>query len=86
MLSTSAPVSAAAGRRPGGARQLRTWQRRAHLLAGLAVAAHVYVGAVAESPLGAAVRWVLLPALVASGMAMWQAPRLRRLARGRSRT
>ncbi len=85
MLSITASTSASPARRPGSARQLRTWQRRAHLLAGLAVVAHVYLDPAAGSPLGAAVRWVLLPALVASGLAMWQAPRLCRLARSRSR-
>jgi hypothetical protein len=86
MLSTKPETASPRTRRPGGARQLRTWQRRAHLLAGLAVVVHVYLDPGADSPLGVAVRWVLLPALVASGVAMWQAPRLRRLARGGSRS
>jgi len=85
MLSITGPPAAPRTRRPGGARQLRTWQRRAHLLAGLAVVIQLYADPAADSPLAVAVRWVLLPALVVSGMAMWQAPRLRRLARGRSR-
>jgi hypothetical protein len=85
MLSTIGSTTAPRTRHPGGARQLRTWQRRAHLLAGLALVVHVYLDPGADSPLDVAVRWVLLPALVASGLAMWQAPRLRRLARARSR-
>ena len=79
------PPASPRTRQPGGARQQRTWQRRAHLLAGLAVVVQLYADPGADSPLAVAVRWVLVPALVVSGMAMWQAPRLRRLARGRSR-
>lgn len=65
-------------RRPGGARQVRVLQRRLHLVAGIAIVLHVYADPAADSPLALAVRWVLLPALVASGMAMWQWPRVRR--------
>jgi hypothetical protein len=47
-------------------------------LAGLAVAVLLYAGPGADSPLALAVRWVLVPALVGSGRARWQAGRERR--------
>jgi hypothetical protein len=59
------------------ARQQRKLQRTVHVLAGAAVLGYVYVpamGAVREL-----IRFLLLPLLVATGVAMWQAPRLRRL-------
>lgn len=56
--------------------QQRKAERVAHLVAAALVAAYVYL------PLGDApanlIRWVALPALVMSGLAMWQAARLRR--------
>ena len=64
---------------PGKQRKL---QRAAHLVAGGLLLAYVYV------PLGDGlddlVRVVVLPLLVATGVAMWQAPRIRR-ALGRAR-
>jgi hypothetical protein len=58
---------------------LRRAQRRAHLLAGAVLFAYVYV------PLGAeledVVRFVVFPVLALTGIAMWQAARLRRAAR-----
>lgn len=65
-----------------GPRQVRRLQRGLHLLTGLAVAMYVYV-LPWSSPMAASIRWAVLPALVASGLAMWQWPRLRRLARRR---
>lgn len=62
----------------------RKLQRVVHLVAGAMLLAYVYV------PLGsgaeALVRFVVFPALVASGMAMWQAPRIRRVLRRRGVT
>jgi hypothetical protein len=59
--------------------QQRKLQRLVHLVAGAALLAYVYL------PLDAAVedfvRFVAFPALVASGLAMWQAPRIRRFRR-----
>jgi hypothetical protein len=54
----------------------RKLQRVVHLVAGAALLGYVY------APLGgeleAAVRMVVFPLLVVTGIAMWQAPRLRR--------
>lgn len=55
----------------------RKAQRAAHLLAALVLAAYVY------APFGAGlrdtVRFIVLPVLVLTGVAMWQAVRIRRL-------
>jgi hypothetical protein len=72
-------------RRTGGGKKIRDRQRLAHLVAGLAVVAYVYLPA--SPALDAAVRWMILPALAGSGVLMWQWPKLRRWARQRgSRT
>jgi hypothetical protein len=61
---------------PGAQRRA---QRRVHLLAGAVLAAYVY------APLGAgledAVRFAVFPALAVTGIAMWQAARIRRALR-----
>jgi len=72
------------GHRPGGARRTRSLQRLAHVLTGVLVLAYVYLTPAPDAAVTQAVRWLLLPALVGSGVAMWQWPRLRRLARRRS--
>jgi hypothetical protein len=58
---------------------LRRSQRGVHLLAGAVLFAYVYV------PLGAelrdAVRFAAFPALALTGIAMWQAARIRRAVR-----
>ncbi len=60
-------------------KRVRDLQRAFHLAGGLLVMAYIY------SPLGelaafsVLVRGVVVPVLLATGMAMWQAPRLRRL-------
>lgn len=59
------------------AAQQRKAQRRLHLAAALLVIAYLY--APLEAQLQDAVRFVGLPALVVTGVAMWQAPRIRRL-------
>lgn len=69
--------------RRGGPKRTRTLQRRLHLLTGLVIAAYIYGAPAPDSAVAAGVRWLVLPALVASGVAMWQWPRLRRLARQR---
>ncbi|MFI6679831.1 hypothetical protein [Kribbella sp. NPDC050470] len=66
-------------RRTGGGKKVRDRQRLAHLVAGIAVVAYVY--APGAPALEAAVRWVILPLLAASGVLMWQWPKVRRLAR-----
>jgi hypothetical protein len=62
-----------------GAGTLRRAQRRAHLLAGAVLFAYVY------APLGAdledVVRFAVFPVLALTGIAMWQAARIRRAMR-----
>lgn len=59
------------------AAQQRKAQRRVHLAAALLLIAFLY--APLEAQLQDAVRFVGLPALVVTGVVMWQAPRVRRL-------
>ena len=59
----------------------RNMERAAHLVAGALVIAYVYLpfgGIVAN-----AIRWFALPVLVGSGLAMWQAARIRRMLKRR---
>jgi hypothetical protein len=62
---------------PAGAQ--RRAQRRVHLLAGAVLAAYVY------APLGTeledVVRFAIMPILALTGIAMWQAARIRRALR-----
>lgn len=58
------------------ARQQRKLQRAVHLAA--AVALLLYVYAPVEAQLQHAVRFLLFPLLALTGIAMWQAPRIRR--------
>ena len=66
------------------AAQQRKVQRAVHLAAALLVVGYLYVPV--EAKLQAAIRLVALPALVATGIAMWQAPRIRRLLKTIGRT
>jgi hypothetical protein len=59
------------------AAQQRRAQRRVHLAAALLLIAYLYAPLAAQ--LQDAVRFLALPALVVTGIAMWQAPRIRRL-------
>jgi thiosulfate reductase cytochrome b subunit len=59
------------------AAQQRKAQRRVHLAAALLLIAYLY--APLEDQLQDAVRFLALPALMVTGVAMWQAPRIRRL-------
>ena len=59
--------------------KLRRAQRRAHLLAAAVLLAYVY--APLESELQDVVRFAVFPALALTGIAMWQAPRIRRISR-----
>jgi hypothetical protein len=70
-------------RRTGGGKKIRDRQRLAHLLAGLALVAYVYAPGGPSPVLEAVVRWAVLPGLVASGVLMWQWPKIRRWARRR---
>ncbi len=65
------------------ARQRRA-QRLVHLAAGVVVVASVY--APFAGHLHDALRFVVLPVLVVTGIAMWQAPRIRRLRKTLGRT
>jgi hypothetical protein len=58
---------------------LRRAQRRAHLLAGAVLLAYVYAPLGAE--LEAVVRFAVFPILALTGIAMWQAARIRRALR-----
>jgi thiosulfate reductase cytochrome b subunit len=59
------------------AAQQRKAQRRVHLAAALLRITYLY--APLATQLQDAVRFLVLPALVVTGIAMWQAPRIRRL-------
>lgn len=56
----------------------RRRQRMVHLVVAVPLLAYVYATPDAGSALTWGVRWVLAPALIVSGVVMWQAPRLRR--------
>jgi thiosulfate reductase cytochrome b subunit len=66
------------------AAQQRKVQRAVHLAAALLLVAYLY--APLEAQLQDAVRFIVLPVLVVTGLAMWQAPRIRRLRKTLSRT
>jgi hypothetical protein len=69
--------------RRASAKQVRDLQRLTHLLTGAFLIAYVYLPLGPSSPVRAGIRWIALPVLVASGLLMWQWPKLRRLARRR---
>jgi hypothetical protein len=58
------------------AAQQRKVQRGVHLVGAVVLLAYVY--APLESQLQDVVRFVVFPVLIVTGMAMWQAPRIRR--------
>lgn len=66
------------------AAQQRKVQRAVHLAAALLMVAYVYMPL--EAQLQDAVRFIVLPVLVVTGIAMWQAPRIRRLRKTLTRT
>jgi hypothetical protein len=66
------------------AAQRRRVQGAVHLAAALVLLAYLY--APLEVQLQDAVRFVVLPVLVVTGVAMWQAPRIRRLRKTLTRT
>ena len=74
-------MTATTTRRTGSGRRIRDLQRLAHLAIGAALAAYVYLPGGPSPALAATVRWVLLPLLAASGVVMWQWPKIRRWAR-----
>ena len=61
----------------------RKLQRSIHLLTGALLLAYVYLPA--HGGFQTAIRAVAFPVLVATGIAMWQAPRIRRVRRQRQR-
>ena len=64
-------------------RQIRTGQRGVHLVAGALVVAYVYAAPELSDTALAVVRWLVLPVLVLSGLALWQWTRVRRALRRR---
>ena len=60
-------------------KQVRDVQRIVHLVSGLLVGAYIYTPLADVSAFSAFVQLVVVPVLVAAGMAMWQMARLRRL-------
>lgn len=63
--------------------QQRKAQRAVHLLAAFVLIAYVYAPVDAE--LHDTVRFIVLPVLVLTGVAMWQGARIRRLGRAVAR-
>ena len=60
----------------------RDMQRAAHIAGGVMLGAYVYVplvGGPVPQFAAAAMQFVIFPAVVATGVLMWQLPRLRRL-------
>jgi thiosulfate reductase cytochrome b subunit len=66
------------------AAQQRRVQRVVHLIAALVLVGYLYAPLAAQ--LEDAVRFIVVPLLVVTGIAMWQAPRIRRLRKRVSRT
>lgn len=56
----------------------RTTQRGVHLVAAVGISAYIYLTPDPASPATFGIRWVAVPVLVFSGLAMWLWPRLRR--------
>ena len=68
-------------------RRLRDVQRAAHLLGGLMLAFYVYlplIGGPAPRVVEGLVQAVVFPLVVATGLLMWQLPRLRKRLRDRA--
>lgn len=62
--------------------QLRKILRWAHIVEGSLIAAFIYSAALRESEIYAAlIQIVVVPAVIASGVLMWQQPRLAKLLR-----
>lgn len=62
-------------------RRLRALQRAVHLGAGVALLAEVYFSSLLGPGITVVVQWVVFPALVVSGLAVWKGPRIRRAVR-----
>lgn len=61
----------------GSNKRLRDLQRAVHLVGGLLLAAYVYTPLRDLPSFGLLVQLAVVPAVVATGLAMWQLPRLR---------
>ncbi len=64
-------------------RRMRGLQRLVHLLAAGVLLVYVYGGSALGSGFSMAVRWVALPILVLSGVALWKWTQLRKVLRQR---
>ena len=60
-------------------KQVRDLQRIVHLVSGLLVGLYIYTPLADVAAFSLLVQLVVVPVLVAAGMAMWQMARLRRL-------
>ncbi len=63
--------------------QAHAAQRLVHLIAAAVLIVYVYFEQLTGPEFGFAVRWVALPTLVLSGIALWKWPKLRKLLRQR---
>jgi hypothetical protein len=86
MLSIGSTAQAQSALRSAGPKQTRSRQRALPLFAGLVVVVYVYAAPELGQAAAAGVRWLVLPILIASGVVMWQWPRLRVAARRRKAT
>lgn len=66
-------------------KRMRDIQRFVHLAAGLLLVAYVYTPLGNLTAFETLVQFVVVPALVVTGMVMWQLPRIRKLLRDRTR-
>ena len=67
-------------------KRVRDVQRFVHLMGGLLLVAYIYTPLGDQHAFEALVRFVVVPGLVGTGMAMWQLPRLRKRLRDRARS
>ena len=65
-------------------RRQRSLQRAAHLIAGLLLLTELYASPLLGSGFTTLVQALVAPVVVASGVAMWKGPRLRRALRARA--
>lgn len=85
MTAADTNANTSASRKGGANKQLRDLQRAVHLVGGLLLAAYIYTPLRDLSTFGLLVQFVVVPVVVATGMAMWQLPRLRRALQPRTR-
>ena len=73
----------ASARRSPTRRQVRTLQRSTHLLAAAVLLVYVYAAPHLGAGFTATVQWLLVPVVVASGVALWKWPGFLAMVRGR---